>query len=164
MGVKSVWHVGLSVRDIERSIAFYRDCLGLPLRHRQLQENEYTSNLVGYPNVRITVAQFQLPGENPGSGHVLELTEYERPRGAEVDISTPNIGVAHLAFEVGDIDVMRPTLEAGGARFVSEPQEIAAGINKGGRAVYLRDPDGFTLELIEPPPSFGERVLDRPDE
>ena len=49
MSVKSVWHAGFSVRDVEASIAFWTEALGLVLRHRQIQENEYTSFLVGLP-------------------------------------------------------------------------------------------------------------------
>jgi len=140
------------VRDIERSITFYRDALGLTLRHRQIQDNAYTARLVGVPGARLSVAQFTLPAGTSGrSGHVLELIEYERPRGDAVEPAINRIGSAHLAFEVDDIDALRARLEAAGATFFSETQEITAGINRGGRAVYLRDPDDITLELVEPP-------------
>jgi len=46
---------------------------------------------------------------------------------------------------------LRPRLEAAGAVLVNEPVAITAGINTGGRAVYLTDPDGITLELVQPP-------------
>ncbi len=45
---------------------------------------------------------------------------------------------------------MTTSLAALGARPLSQPNEITAGINKGGRAVYLHDPDGITLELVQP--------------
>jgi lactoylglutathione lyase len=43
-------------------------------------------------------------------------------------------------------------LKALGVRFKSEPNAITAGVNQGGWAVYFTDPDGITLELIQPPP------------
>jgi catechol 2,3-dioxygenase-like lactoylglutathione lyase family enzyme len=46
-------------------------------------------------------------------------------------------------------------LESRGATFHGPVQDIAAGINKGGKAVYFRDPDGNNLELIQPPPAPG---------
>jgi catechol 2,3-dioxygenase-like lactoylglutathione lyase family enzyme len=150
-GITSVWHVGFSVASLERSIAFYEQGLGLELHHRQTGDNPYTRALVGYPDAIIHVAQFVIEGEQPPpSGHILELIEYEVPRGDRIEPSNARIGSAHLAFTVNDIDeVARRVKEHGGA-LLSEPVDITAGINTGGRAVYLRDPDGITLELLQP--------------
>jgi catechol 2,3-dioxygenase-like lactoylglutathione lyase family enzyme len=150
--VTSVWHVGFSVANLERSIQFYVDGLGLRLRHRQTGDNEYTRKLVGYPDAIIHVAQFVIEdAPPPPSGHVLELIEYERPRGETIEPSNSRISTGHLAFAVNDIDAVAERLAALGATFVSQPVHITAGINAGGRTVYLRDPDGITLELLEPP-------------
>ena len=43
------WHFSFTVSDIEQSILFYRDVLGMELMHRQEQANEYTRKFVGYP-------------------------------------------------------------------------------------------------------------------
>lgn len=156
MPVLDTWHMGFSVTDIERAIAFYGDALGLQLRHRQIQENAYTNQLVGYPDASLNVAQFTIPGGPPHrSGHVLELIEYVRPTVQPVPTENARVGTPHLALEVTDIDELRPKLEAAGATFLSDPVAIATGINRGGRAVYLRDPDGITLELVEPPAVVG---------
>jgi lactoylglutathione lyase len=61
----SIFHVGFCVHDIERSVVFYRDGIGLVLRHRQRQEAPYTGTLVGYPGAVLEVAQFQLPDQPP---------------------------------------------------------------------------------------------------
>jgi hypothetical protein len=42
MSVRSVWHAGFTVADIEQSIAFWTEAVGMVLRHRQIQENAYT--------------------------------------------------------------------------------------------------------------------------
>jgi catechol 2,3-dioxygenase-like lactoylglutathione lyase family enzyme len=148
---RNLWHVGLVVSDIERAIAFYRDALGLELRHRQEQANPYTSRLVGYDGASLKIAQMVIPGWTSRSGHVVELIEYVNPAPDRVAPENARIGAAHLALEVADIDALRPGLEAAGATFISDPVDITAGINQGGRTVYLRDPDGITLELCEPP-------------
>ena len=159
--VQDLWHVGLVVSDIETAITFYCEALGLQLRHRQTQDNEYTSNLVGYENVRLHVAQLCLAGGHASrSGHLLELVQYERPPGIEGQPENRRLGTCHVAFEVADIDVTRRRLEALGATFHGPCQDIAAGINKGGMAVYLRDPDGNNLELIQPPPRPTEHAVD----
>lgn len=60
------------------------------------------------------------------------------------------IAAGHLAFEVDDIEERAARLVQYGAELVSDPVEITAGINKGGKALYLHDPDGITLELLQP--------------
>lgn len=75
-------HFSFTVSSIERSIAWYRDVLGLDLVHRQRQENAYTPLLVGIPGAVLEIAQFRVPGVSPGrSTHMLELVEYVAPRG-----------------------------------------------------------------------------------
>ncbi|HLI01078.1 MAG TPA: VOC family protein [Acidimicrobiales bacterium] len=151
MAIRSIFHVGFVVRDLDASIRFYTEGLGLRLRHCQVQDNAYTRALVGYRDARLRIAQFQLPeGDPPPSGHVLELIEYEAPPGAPADLQRNTLGAGHLAFLVDDIDTMTARLTALGATPLSEPNDITEGINKGGKAVYLHDPDGATLELLQP--------------
>ncbi|MCU1580312.1 MAG: Glyoxalase/bleomycin resistance protein/dioxygenase [Rhodoglobus sp.] len=160
MSVHSVWHVGFSVADLERSISFYRNALGLELKHRQTGDNPYTRTLVGYDDAVIHVAQFTIPGAVPPSGHVLELIEYEVPRGESIAPSNARIGSGHLAFEVDDIQATAARVVESGGSLVSNPVAITAGINAGGWAVYFRDPDGITLELIQPASRTPEKAVD----
>lgn len=53
------------------------------------------------------------------------------------------IGSAHLCFVVRDLPTFHRQLALKGVRFRSEPVTIDAGVNKGGRSVYLLDPDGI---------------------
>lgn len=150
--LRGVFHFSFTVLDIDRSVGFYRDVLGLELVHRQEQSNEYTQRLVGYPNADLKVAQFVVPGQPRGvSTHDLELVEYVSPRGARGDINTYNPGAAHLALAVDDIHTFYRQLVAEGVRFVSPPNAITAGANTGGYACYFRDPDDIVLELVQPP-------------
>lgn len=152
MTINSVWHAGFTVSDIERSIAFYTEAVGLELRHRQEQENAYTSTFIGYPDAQLRVAQFSLPGGSHGpSGHVLELCEYVRPRGETIAPGTNATGSGHIAFETDALDETVARMVAAGGTPVSEPVEIVAGINRGGRTIYVRDPDGITVELVQAP-------------
>ena len=146
------WHFSFTVSNIEQSIKFYRDILGMELMHEQEQANAYTRKFVGYPDAHLKVAQLKIEGKESGrSGHLLELVEYVAPKGQKVDTSTPNPGTAHLAFEVDDIQAEYQRMVELGVRFKSEPVAIEAGINKGGYTVYFLDPDDITLEIIQPP-------------
>jgi catechol 2,3-dioxygenase-like lactoylglutathione lyase family enzyme len=154
MAVRSIFHTGFVVRDLDVSVRFYADGLGLRLRHRQTQDNDYTRSLVGYKDACLRIAQFQLPdGDPPPSGHVLELVEYQAPKGGPADRERNTIGAGHLAFLVDDIEAMTARLTALGATPLSPPAQITEGINCGGWAVYLYDPDGVMLELLQPRPA-----------
>ncbi|MFC5751842.1 VOC family protein [Actinomadura rugatobispora] len=153
----AVWHFSFHVADLDRSVAFYRDVLGMELVHVQDQDNEYTRALVGYPDARLRVAQLAVPRRDPArvSTHDLELVEYVVPRGERQDPARHHPGAAHMAFAVDDIDAEHARLTGLGVRFVSPPNRITAGVNAGGAACYFLDPDEITLELVQPPPREG---------
>ncbi len=156
MPVRSVFHVGFVVRDLDSSLRFYCEGLGLELRHRQLQHNAYTASLVGYPNAALEIAQLRLSDvEPPPSGHVLELICYEQPPSGLADEERSTLGAGHLAFVVDDIFETAERLQSFGARLINEPVQITEGINAGGWAVYFHDPDGVTLELLQPASGVG---------
>jgi len=151
--VEGIWHFSFTVSDIEKSIRFYTEVLGLELVHRQIQDNEYTSKLVNYHDVYLKVAMFSLPGQDHGlSGHIIELIEYASPKGIKIDTQTANTGAGHIAFLVSDIHSEFKRMKELGVRFkADEPVAIEAGKNKGGYAIYFLDPDDITLELLQPP-------------
>jgi catechol 2,3-dioxygenase-like lactoylglutathione lyase family enzyme len=150
--VRGVWHFSFTVSDLERSLEFYRGLLGMTLVHRQEQDNPYTRKLVGYPDASLRVAQLAIDGAAPGaSGHVLELVQYVAPVQPPHPAGTAFPNSAHMAFVVEDIQAGYHKLSSAGVRFRSEPVAITAGINRGGFTVYFLDPDGITLELVQPP-------------
>jgi len=150
--ILGVWHTSFTVADLERSIHFYRDDLGLELVHVQEQDNEYTRRFVGYPDAHLRIAQFAIPGASPTrSGHVLELVQYLAPAGDPVEPERYQPGAAHLAFQVQDTRALYERLAERGVQFISEPVAITAGVNRGGATVYLKDPDGNTLEFVTAP-------------
>ena len=151
--VKGLWHFSFTVSDLERSIDFYCGLLGMQLRLRQDQNNEYTRKLVGYPDANLKVAQLSLAGTSIGpSGHVLELVQFLKPTFPPNPPGTAHPNSAHMAFTVDDINLEYQRLLKAGVKFRSEPISIDAGVNRGGATVYFLDPDGVTLELLQPPP------------
>jgi catechol 2,3-dioxygenase-like lactoylglutathione lyase family enzyme len=150
--IADVLHFSFTVSDIERSVDWYTRVLGLELVHRQRQENAYTQVLVGIPGAVLEIAQFAVPGVPPArSTHMLELVEYVTPRGARTSgPPTNDVGCAHLALLVTDIHARFARLQGLGVQFFNPPVEITAGANAGGFACYFRDPDGITLELLQP--------------
>ncbi|MDQ0272362.1 VOC family protein [Cytobacillus purgationiresistens] len=152
--ILDTWHVSFTVSEMDRSLAFYRDILGMELIHQQVQQNEYTGKLVGYEDVHLIAAMLRIPAKTPGvSGHVLELIQYVNPQGVKLDTQPCNVGSAHLAFVVDDLLTIYKELKQKGVQFKSEPVAILEGRNKGGYTVYFSDPDQIVLELVQPPTS-----------
>jgi lactoylglutathione lyase len=138
-------HVGIQVTDLERSIAFY-ERLGLRLGAQWENGAEYVGRQVGYPGVTLQIAVLAIPG----SDAVLELLRYEGVEGEPIDPATGNPGTGHFCLLVDDLDAVYAEL-AGELEFISEPQTPTLGPNEGGRVVYLKDPDGFRVELHQTP-------------
>jgi len=148
-----IFHFSFTVSDIEASIAWYRDVLGLELVHRQRQDNAYTRQLVGMPDAIMETAQFKIEAMGPRlSTHAIELVQYVHPKGKAHRYALNDVGVPHVAFLVTDIQSMYERLANAGVRFRTPPIQITAGVNRGGHVCYFHDPDGFLLELLEPSP------------
>jgi catechol 2,3-dioxygenase-like lactoylglutathione lyase family enzyme len=140
-----IHHTSLTVSDLEQSLAFYTD-LGLEVVLRQTPGGTYLQKITGFPDAHIKQALLRLP---TGS-HRLELFEYVSPKGQPVRSRNCDPGNTHLAFVVDGLDAVYERLSARGVEFVSPPVTVDAGANVGSKALYLRDPDGFTIELFEP--------------
>jgi lactoylglutathione lyase len=149
MRVRRVFHTGFTVANLERSLAFYRDALGLEIVGQQVVAAEYLAQVTGFLGVRLNMAFLKVPGEDD---HILELLEYVSHPAEPTDRATNRPGNGHLCFVVDDIRAGYRELVAKGVCFVDEPALITAGVNQGAMAAYFRDPDGFTLELFQPAP------------
>jgi lactoylglutathione lyase len=147
MGASRLHHTGLTVAELDRSVAFYRDLLGCEILSTQEKEGGYLAAIVGYPDAHVRMAHLRVPG----SEHVIELFQYLSPPGDRADVEPRNIGASHLCFIVDDLEALYDSLLGRGVTsFVSPPIEVDTGINRGGLALYLRDPDGITVELFQP--------------
>ena len=126
--------VTLGVDDLERSLAFYREGLGLPSRGIVGQEFEYGA-----------VAFFELRGG-------LRLALFPRSsiaRDADVPLGPPSateMTIAHNVRSIGEVDALMARAERAGARVVKPAAETFWG----GYAGYFADPDGHLWEIAFP--------------
>ena len=135
-------HISFTVSDLGRSIAFYRDALGLPLTGQWTREGEFASKVTGVAGASLKIAFFD------ADNCKLELIEYAAPAGQKIDTSTCNVGSAHVCFNVSDFEDALAQALSGGGRLAGEPTVVPSGGNGGKIAVYLEDPDGNTIEFI----------------
>lgn len=144
---RGVDHVGLTVASLDRSIAFYRDVFGCTVIATKEARGDYIATITGFADAHLRIALL----DTPGTGPRLELLEYLHPDGATAAPRTCDVASAHVCFQVDDIDAACTYLRERGVPLRSEPVTSPSGPNRGARAVYLSDPDGFTLELLQPP-------------
>ena len=139
-------HVGFSVADLERSVAFWERLLGVDARFRGRLDRPYLGQSVGYPGVAIEAALIDLPG-----GGLLELLDYQSAKSPNPD-ARANPGNVHVCLRVSDADAAwRDAVEAGARPSRAEgPVEIDSGPNRGARVAYFHDPDGISFEIYQP--------------
>jgi lactoylglutathione lyase len=145
-------HTGLSVRSLEASTHFYRDLLEFEEVFSWNPKADYIGVLTGYPDVNLNATILKMPGAEV----FLELLEYGNVDLKDIDHGNANPGIAHIAFFVDDVDEWYSILQSKGIASVSAPITPTIGPNKGGRAIYMIDPDGVRVELIQSSQSFGD--------
>ena len=114
-------HSSFTVSDLERSVAFYRDLLGFTVENRFEAQGTAIEQITALPGAHLKVAHLLL------GGFRLELIEYLSPRGRTIDLSTNNVGSAHIAFYADDVEQTYRDLSEKGVRFKGKPVAAAPG-------------------------------------
>jgi lactoylglutathione lyase len=146
--IKALQHVGLTVADLDRSIAFYSELFDIQVHGPWLREGRRVGEITGYPGCSVRQC-FLSFGRND---QILELLEYVGG-GPPILPANGSAGAAHFAVEIDDdLDALYENLLAEGHRFVSAPMTTSPHPLFHGRIVYLIDPDGFRIELYQSGP------------
>jgi catechol 2,3-dioxygenase-like lactoylglutathione lyase family enzyme len=144
-------HTSFTVADLDRSVAFFRDRLGLEVLFVREVKQDYFDRIVGLPGCVVRASLLRIPGSN----HHVELFQYLQPLGQAHEPRPCDPGSSHLALLVDDLPALYEKLRAQGVAFASEPVAITAGPNRGGYGIYLRDPNGILIEMFQPPHTHG---------
>ena len=140
-------HTGITVSNLERSLAFWRDVLGFEFSHTAQQKGELAEEITGVKGAELKLAVLKTPG-----GHKIELLEYLAPADRKrANLRPCDVAFAHIALLVDDLEAMLDKISASGWKARGNPQILTKGPNAGKRVVYVRDPDGTTIELMQLP-------------
>jgi catechol 2,3-dioxygenase-like lactoylglutathione lyase family enzyme len=144
---KAIHHAGLVIRDLDRSIYFYHDILGLPFANEPTPwfSGPQLEKGVGVPGAELRQVCLWV-----GEHSTLELLEYaNRPESSTEPVPNNYLGAAHVCLLVDDITARKAELESKGVQFYSDVNVIDDGPLAGWRWCYFSDPDGLALELVE---------------
>jgi catechol 2,3-dioxygenase-like lactoylglutathione lyase family enzyme len=152
---RAVESVGMTVSNLARSVAFFRDVLTFELVQQFEDAGRDTELLTGVFGARTRTARMRLGAE------MLELTEFLAPHGRPYppDTRGNDQWFQHVAIIVSKMDAAYQRLRDNGVAHASTgPQRLpdsnpAAG---GIEAFYFRDPDGHFLEVLQFPPGKGD--------
>ena len=141
--IRSLGHVGLGVSNLERSLKFYRDVMGMEVLMELTITDDRIARVTGMPGAQCRIVHLKL-----GDG-ILELFEYSNPIGINKakDMRQCDYGLIHLGFEVNEFHKHVEQFKEMGLEFLGEPVEFRPGV----WVVYLRGPDGEVIELRQRP-------------
>jgi catechol 2,3-dioxygenase-like lactoylglutathione lyase family enzyme len=143
--IKSTEHFSFTVSNLDDTLHFFCDLLGLKASPIAEVNNEDVQKIIKMPGALLRISLVQTPDNRK-----IELIEYVKPKGKKIDLKTSNPGVGHIAFLVDDIQKMYDDLIKKGVKFNSPPVWAASNDGKGKWGVcYLKGPDDITLEFIQ---------------
>lgn len=138
-------HTGFITPDIERSVAFWTKVLGFRAEPIGERSRPWLAQFIGVPGAHMRLVHLY------GHGAHLEFIQFVSPSGEPIHPAANQPGVAHICLRVTQLSELRQAiLDAGGA-LQGEMSEITEGIAKGLRGLFMRDPHGILIELVEVP-------------
>jgi len=145
MEATSISHIGICVRDMEKSLAFYRDALGMKVLGDRPTDPTEGGRPHNYKHRRQTRRWVSLSyGE--GSSPTLTLTSHpgERPDGRPILLD--QVGITHFSFAVRDAKALAHELVSRGIELAA-PLEVFTNSRGEIRSIYVRDPDGILVQF-----------------
>lgn len=141
--ISTMNHASFTVSNLQNSIDFYQNVLGLELVSLAERDEGFSSAVTGIQGAKMNIAYMRT------ANCAVELIEYTGAQGPRLDTLTNNIGSAHVCFNVNNFDEWMIRLKENQVRFRGELCFVPAGPNKGKRVCYCMDNDGNNLEFME---------------
>jgi catechol 2,3-dioxygenase-like lactoylglutathione lyase family enzyme len=142
-----VHHAGVTVRNLDRSLAWYREMFDLEptvtVRNDDLLRED-VATAIGVPGAILSYAFL------PIGNALLELIEYHQPAGRDYDLGNNDVGATHVGFRVDDVRAQYEYMKSKGVRFL-HPPIVLEGQLEGVVFAYASDPDGIQVELWQEP-------------
>ena len=143
-GRSSLDHTGWITPDINRSVAFWTDVMGFEAKPIGERRQPWIADFMGVPGAKVRLVHLY------GHGGHIEFIQFDEPD----TVSNPRgsqPGAAHVCLRVKNVAALRNDILANGGSLQGELTKITEGIAAGLRGLYMRDPHGVLIELVELP-------------
>jgi lactoylglutathione lyase len=155
MGVTGFFHAGVTVKDMDVALGFYRDGLGLEVAFLGESAIQYARRIWNQDPERVRVAFLRVPN----SESFVELFEFQGLERHPASARPSDYGAGHMCLFVDDLDVLHARmLERGFGSRAGEVVTIQDGPHAGSKVAYLIDPDGYHVECYEKAPDAADIV------
>ena len=144
--IKGIHHASFTVSDMSKSVAFYRDLLGMKVLWDSVQagapfKGPVADRLTNCPGTELHIVFLQIQND------LIELIQYTPPGKVLKDNKASDTGSAHICFKTDDIQALYRKLSDYGVKRHCEPQSLG-----GVEVIYFRDPDGIIVEAMQGDP------------
>lgn len=141
--IQTFSHIALRVTDLERSLRFYQEGLGFRELSRVEVAGGPTALMMGAPESVLRAIFLERDGTT------LELQRLDLPDGPELSMADVGLGWSHVGFRVDDAERVAERLRSLGGSVVESSRYRDAAL--GSHVLFVCDPDGARVELIELP-------------
>ena len=139
--ISNIRHTGIVVKDLEKSLNFYRDMLGFQISKQMEETGNCLEAILALKGVKITTVKMMAPDKQ-----MIELLQYQSHIKKEELREICDIGISHIALTVSDLDSDYEKLRKKGIQFNAPPQISDDGHVK---VTFCRAPEGTFIELVE---------------
>ena len=146
MDATGVSHIAICVRDLDKSLAFYRDILGMRVASDRIQDTTTGGLPHVYKHPRKTRRQVRLMYGQGDTTPTLTMTSHpgDEPDGDPIKLD--QIGISHLAFSVPDVKALAEELTSKGVQLAG-PLEARTDSQGNLSSFYVYDPDGILIQF-----------------
>lgn len=152
MAVKNIRHFGLVVKDLGKSLNFYKNLLGFKIEKQMNEKGDYADKLLGLENVEVKTVKMSC-----NDGQMIELLEFnnagdnhesneQKASSIQIETRINHPGPTHIAFTIENADLQYKRLKEKGVKFICEPVLSPDGDVK---ICFCRAPEGTFIELVE---------------
>ena len=134
-------HTGIIVKDMEKSLHFYKNILELEEIQAYSDNSDSINTALGLNKASVRMVKLKSK-----DGNVIELLKYDNHPTEKHNIPFYNVGICHIAFRVNDIDKIYDKLKKEDIEIISEP---LLGSEKIAKVFFCVDPNGVRIELVQ---------------
>lgn len=136
-------HTGFITPSLEGSVRFWSEVMGFDPKPSVERKGDWVAPFTGVDGAELKIAHLF------GHGTHLEFIEFGAASGAPGQPKANDCGTGHVCFKVQDLDATVELILAGGGKLAGRITEVTEGPAAGVRGLYLRDPYGVLIELLE---------------